>query len=181
VVARTHLTPNTITVIGVFLNGAVAAVIASGNLVLGGVLVILGGLFDVVDGAVARETQTVSRFGAFFDATLDRYSDAVVFLGLLVYFTRTDAGADAIILTYITVVGSLMISYTRARSEVMGLRGDIGFAQRAERIIILAAALIFNHPVWGLWLLAALTHLTALHRIAHVWRLAGGDRPGDNA
>src|SRR5690242_7844625 len=81
IVAKTHLTPNTLTVLGLFLNVAVAAVIASGNMVLGGVMVLLGGGFDVLDGAVARETQQTSKFGAFLDSTLDRYSEAIVFGG----------------------------------------------------------------------------------------------------
>jgi phosphatidylglycerophosphate synthase len=170
IVAKTHLTPNALTVLGVLLNTAVAAVIASGNLVVGGVMVLLGGGFDVLDGAVARETKQTSAFGGFLDSTLDRYSEAIVFGGLLLYFTSTDAGTTAILLTYITVVGSLMISYTRAKAEGLGTRGDVGFAQRLERVLILAAALLISQPVWGVWALAILTQLTALHRIWHVWR-----------
>ncbi|RIK36708.1 MAG: CDP-alcohol phosphatidyltransferase family protein [Chloroflexi bacterium] len=169
-VARTGLTPNRLTAIGLLLNVFVAAVIASGNLILGGFLVVAGGLFDVVDGAVARETQRTSRFGGFFDATIDRYSEAVIFAGLLVHFTRTGAGSDAILLTYAVIVGSLMISYTRARAETIGLRGDVGIAQRFERVAILALALAFNQPVWGLWILAILSHVTVLQRIWHVWK-----------
>jgi CDP-diacylglycerol--glycerol-3-phosphate 3-phosphatidyltransferase len=170
VVARTGLTPNMLTAIGLVLNVAVAAVIASGNLVLGAFLVVAGGLFDVVDGAVARETNTTSRFGGFFDATIDRYSEAVIFGGLLIYFTTTDAGTTPILLTYITIVGSLMISYTRARAELLGLRGDVGFAQRLERVAILALALVFSRPVWGLWILAILCQITVLQRVWHVWK-----------
>lgn len=173
IVARTGLTPNRLTVIGLALNVAVAAVIASGNLVLGGFLVVAGGLFDVVDGAVARETNRTSRFGQFFDATMDRYSEAVIFGGLLIHFTRTDAGKTAILLTYATIVGSLLISYTRARAETIGLRGDVGFAQRLERVAILALALAFSRPVWGLWALAILSHVTVVQRIWHVWKHAG--------
>ncbi|HUG15959.1 MAG TPA: CDP-alcohol phosphatidyltransferase family protein [Thermomicrobiales bacterium] len=179
IVARTHLTPNAITIIGLGLNVGVAAVIATGNLVLGGVLVLLAGGFDALDGAVARVTGQTSDFGGFLDSTLDRYSEAVVFGGLLVYLTRTDAGTVPIVLTYVTIVGSLMISYSRSRAEAIGIRGDIGFAQRLERVIILAIALIVSQPVWGLWVLAIATQLTALHRILHVWRVTrqpGGER-----
>jgi CDP-diacylglycerol--glycerol-3-phosphate 3-phosphatidyltransferase len=177
IVAKTHLTPNTLTVLGLFLNVAVAAVIASGNMVLGGVMVLLGGGFDVLDGAVARETQQTSKFGAFLDSTLDRYSEAIVFGGLLLYFTRNGGGTTAILLTYATIVGSLMISYTRAKAEGLGTRGDVGFAQRLERVLILAAALFVSQPVWGVAALAVLTHLTAFHRIWHVWRFVNHPRP----
>lgn len=170
IVARTGLSPNMLTILGLLLNVAVAGVIASGNLILGGVLVILGGGFDILDGAVARATQQTSAFGGFLDSTLDRYSEAVVFGGLLLHFTRTDAGSWPIALTYATVVGSLIISYTRARAEALGMRGDVGFAQRLERVLILAAALLLNQPVWGVALLAVLTQLTTVHRIVHVWR-----------
>lgn len=170
IVAKTHLTPNTLTVIGLLFNVVVAAVIASGNLVLGGVLVLLAGGFDVLDGAVARETQQTSAFGGFLDSTLDRYSEAIVFGGLLLHFTRADAGTLPILLTYATIVGSLMISYTRAKAEGLGTRGDVGFAQRLERVIILAAALLVSRPDLGVWALAILTQITALHRIWHVWR-----------
>src|SRR3954447_17794961 len=92
IVAKTHLTPNALTVLGLLLNAAVAAVIASGNLKLGGILVLLAGGFDVLDGAVARATQQTSTFGSFLDSTLDRYSEACIFAGLLIHLTRTDAG-----------------------------------------------------------------------------------------
>jgi CDP-diacylglycerol--glycerol-3-phosphate 3-phosphatidyltransferase len=179
VVARTGLTPNRLTGIGLLLNIVVAAVIASGNLILGGFLIVAGGLFDVVDGAVARETNQTSRFGGFFDATIDRYSEAVIFGGLLIYFTSTDADDVAIWLTYITIVGSLMISYTRARAEILGLRGDVGLAQRMERVAILALSLVFSQPVWGLWILAILTQLTVLQRVWHVWKNAGTRTNGE--
>ena len=169
IVAKTHLTPNAITIIGLILNVGVAAVIASGNLVLGGVLVLLAGGFDALDGAVARATGKTSQFGGFLDSTLDRYSEAVVFAGLLIHLTRTDAGTIPVLLTYVTIVGSLMISYTRSKAEAIGIRGDVGIAQRLERIIILALALLVSEPVWGLWVLAILTQITALHRILHVW------------
>lgn len=169
VVARTRISPNALTGAGLLLNVGVAAVIASGNLVLGGILVLVAGAFDALDGAVARATGQTSAFGGFLDSTVDRYSEAVVFAGLLIYLTRTDAGTIPVLLTYATIVGSLMISYTRSRAEAIGIRGDVGIAQRLERVVILAAALLFSQPVWGLWLLAILTHVTAVHRIAHVW------------
>jgi CDP-diacylglycerol---glycerol-3-phosphate 3-phosphatidyltransferase len=176
IVAKTQLTPNAITIIGLGLNVGVAAVIASGNLLLGGIFVLLAGGFDALDGAVACVTGQTSEFGGFLDSTLDRYSEAVVFGGLLIYLTRTDAGTIPIVLTYITIVGSLMISYSRSKAEAIGIRGDIGFAQRLERLIILAIALIISQPIWGLWILAIATQVTALHRILYVWQVTR--RPG---
>lgn len=170
IVARTHLSPNAITVIGLILNLIVATIIANGNLMLGGLMLLLAGAFDVVDGAVARATNQVSKFGSFFDSTIDRYADAVILGGVLVHLTRTDAGTVPILLTFITLVGSLMISYTRSRAEALGIRGDVGFAQRAERVIILSVALLISQPVYGLWVLAILTQFTVLQRILHVWR-----------
>ncbi len=179
VVAKTNLSPNAITVIGLFLNLAVAAVIANGNLLIGGILLLFAGGFDVVDGAVARATGQVSRFGSFFDSTIDRYADAVVLGGVLLYFINEDAGTWPIMLVFITVVGSLMISYTRSKAESLGLKGDVGFAQRAERVIILSAGLIFGYPAWAIGILAILTQVTVLQRMFHVWRELQDANPGD--
>lgn len=178
IVARTNLTPNALTFIGLALNFVVAAVIASGNLVLGGVLLLLAGGWDALDGAVARATNQITRFGAFLDSTFDRYSDAVVLGGVLVYFTTTDAGTAPILLTYIAIVGSLIISYVRAKAELIGIRGNVGFAQRLERVIILAVALLFSRPEWGMWVLAVITQITAAHRLLHVWRVMKTEEPG---
>jgi CDP-diacylglycerol--glycerol-3-phosphate 3-phosphatidyltransferase len=164
-----------LTVLGLLLNAGVAAVIASGNLVLGGVLVLVAGGFDALDGAVARATGQSSRFGGFLDSTIDRYSEAVVFAGLLIYLTETEAGTVPILLTYATIVGSLMISYSRAKAEQIGIKGDVGFAQRLERVIILAFFLLISEPVWGLWILAIATQITALHRVLHVWNVTRQD------
>jgi CDP-diacylglycerol--glycerol-3-phosphate 3-phosphatidyltransferase len=164
-----------LTVLGLLLNAGVAAVIASGNLVLGGVLVLVAGGFDALDGAVARATGQSSRFGGFLDSTIDRYSEAVVFAGLLIYLTETEAGTVPILLTYVTIVGSLMISYSRAKAEQLGIKGDVGFAQRLERVIILAFFLLISEPVWGLWILAITTQVTALHRVLHVWNVTRQD------
>jgi len=170
IVAKTNLSPNAITIIGLVLNFVVAAVISTGNLLLGGALLLVAGGFDVIDGAVARATNQVSRFGSFFDSTMDRYADAVILGGVLLYFINEDSGTWAIMLTFITLVGSLMISYTRSKAESIDLRGDVGFAQRAERVIILAAGLLLGYPVWAIGVLAVLTQFTVLQRIIHVWR-----------
>lgn len=175
IVARTNISPNALTFIGLGLNFVVAAVIASGNLILGGVLLLLSGGWDALDGAVARATNKTSRFGEFLDSSFDRYSDAIVLGGVLLYFTRTDAGTTPILLTYIAIVGSLITSYMRAKAELVGIQGNVGFAQRLERVVILAVALIASRPEWGMWILAVLTQVTAAQRLLHVWRVMKSD------
>jgi CDP-diacylglycerol--glycerol-3-phosphate 3-phosphatidyltransferase len=175
VLARTNLSPNAFTIIGFFLNLIVALVIASGSLVLGGVLALLAGGFDLLDGAVARATNQVTRFGGFLDSTLDRYSEAALYFGVLVYLLRSGSSQTAIFLVFATLLGSLMVSYTRARAEAAGLRADVGIFPRAERVILLAIFLVVQKPVWALWILALLTNLTALQRIVHVWQTTRQD------
>ena len=172
VVARTGISPNALTVIGVLLNAVVAAIIASGALTLGGVLLLVASAFDVLDGAVARVTGTTSRLGGFLDSTLDRYSEVVVYVGVLIYLLGTDDGDLGAILVLLSASGALLISYARARAEAAGYSATVGFAARTERVILLALCLIIGHPLWALWVLAIVTHLTALTRIVHVWRLA---------
>lgn len=168
--AQTRLSPNAFTVIGLFLNIIVAAIIGSGNLVVGGIMALVAGAFDMLDGAVARVTGKITRFGGFFDSTLDRYSESIVYFGLLFYLLETDAGTTAIALLFAAIVGSLMVSYTRARAEAASIDAEVGLFARPERIILLAILLIFGQPVIALWILAVVTNFTTLQRILHVWR-----------
>jgi CDP-diacylglycerol--glycerol-3-phosphate 3-phosphatidyltransferase len=170
VVAGWGLSPNTLTLIGLLLNVIVAAVIALGHPWAGGVLLLLASAFDMLDGAVARASDAVTRFGGFFDSTLDRYSEIVVFLGLLVYLLGTPEARVGSLLVFAAAVGSLMISYARARAEAAGYAASVGVLPRPERVILLAISLLVGHPLWALWVLAILTHVTAAMRIAHVWR-----------
>lgn len=171
-VARTGISPNALTVIGVLLNGVVAAIIAAGEIRLGGVLLLFASAFDVLDGAVARAKGIVSRLGGFLDSTLDRYSEVVVYVGVLIYMLGTDDDDLGAILVLLSASGALLISYARARAESAGYTATVGFAARTERVILLALALIIARPLWALWVLAIATHLTALVRIVHVWRTA---------
>jgi CDP-diacylglycerol---glycerol-3-phosphate 3-phosphatidyltransferase len=175
VLARTHLSPNTFTAIGLVLNVVVAVIIASGNLVIGGIMALVAGVFDMFDGAVARVTGKVTRFGGFFDSTIDRYSEAIVYLGLLIYLLDIEAGTTAIVLLFATIIGSLMVSYSRARAEAAGVNAEVGWFARPERIIVLAALLVLNQPVLALWILAIVTNFTTLQRIVHVWRSTRDD------
>ena len=168
--ARTRLSPNAFTLIGLLLNIVVAAIIASGNLVLGGIMALVAGAFDMLDGAVARSTGQVTKFGGFFDSTLDRYSESIVYFGLLIYLMNDDAGTTAVALLVAAIVGSLMVSYSRARAEAAGVDAEVGIFARPERVILLAILLIFDQPVIALWILAIVTNFTTMQRIFHVWR-----------
>ncbi len=171
-IAGLGLTANTLTILGLLLNIGVAAVIATGHPRVGGVFLLVASAFDMLDGAVARATGTTSKFGGFLDSTLDRYSEAVVLGGVLIYLLGTDDWKLGSILVFASVVGSLMISYSRARAEAIGYKASVGLVARPERVILLAICLVIGQPLWALWALAILTQVTALTRIAHVWRLA---------
>ncbi|MCM8745390.1 CDP-alcohol phosphatidyltransferase family protein [Thermomicrobium sp. CFH 73360] len=170
--ARTGLTPNQLTVMGLVLNGVVGWVAAEGRLQLAGVLLIVAGAFDMLDGAVARATGRVTRFGGVLDSVLDRYAEAFVLGGLLIWIVRTELGAVPVLLCYATIVGSILVSYVRARAEGAGIALTQGFFARPERIVVLALGLLLDRPIWVLWLLAVATNLTVLQRLWLVRRAA---------
>jgi CDP-diacylglycerol---glycerol-3-phosphate 3-phosphatidyltransferase len=170
--ARLGLTPNTVTAVGLVLNFLVAVIIARGSLQLGGVALLVASGFDMIDGAVARASGTVTKFGGFLDSTLDRYSEAVVFGGVLIYVLGTDDFLAGAILVFAATAGSLLISYARARAEAAGFKASVGLLARPERVLVLAVGLLTGQVIAALWILAIGTHLTVLTRIAHVWRLS---------
>lgn len=182
--ARLGVTPNTLTLIGLLLSILTAVVIAQGYLVAGGLLVLFAGIFDMFDGAMARVCNTATTFGAFFDSTLDRYSESIILLGMLVYALQRPDLHDLfwpfaheqfwmITVIYIAVVGSLMVSYTKARAEGLGLECKTGLLARPERVVILALGLLSGTSIWALALLAVFSQVTAIERIVHVWRITG--------
>ncbi len=173
-IAQTGVSPNAVTVTGLALNAGVAWVLAQGHMRVGGLLVALAGLFDALDGTLARLTGQKSRFGAFLDSFVDRLCEAALYLGLLVFYTRRGARQE-IVLIYATVVGSLLISYARARAEGLGLECKVGLLTRMERAAILALALLLDRMSIALWVLAVLTNFTALQRAYHVWRATRGN------
>ena len=166
---RLGVTPNALTVFGALMSLAVGVLGATGNLMLAGLLLLGSGLLDGLDGALARRIGITSKFGAFLDSTLDRYAEAFVLLGILIY-----AGDRGLVLevrlVYITLVGSLLISYTRARAEGLGIDCKVGLLTRMERFLIIVAMLILQQITIGLVILSILTHVTAVQRIVHVWR-----------
>jgi CDP-diacylglycerol--glycerol-3-phosphate 3-phosphatidyltransferase len=171
--ARTGVSPNVLTTFGCLMNFGVAAVIGLGYLNVGGLLILVAGAFDMLDGALARAAKRTTTFGAFLDSTLDRYSEAAIFLGVFVE-AALRADLEVQLLTYAAAIGSLMVSYARARAEGLGLRSSVGIFQRPERVILLGLGLIFGFEVYALWVLAILTNVTALHRILHVRNLTEG-------
>ncbi|MCL0103091.1 CDP-alcohol phosphatidyltransferase family protein [Dehalococcoidia bacterium] len=178
--ARTGISPNALTITGFLLNALVAGVLAGGYLFLGGFLVLFAGWFDMLDGALARISGKSTRFGTLLDSTVDRFSEAVVFLGLLVFYLAQGATLE-ILLIYFTIVGSIMVSYVRARAEGLGLRSEVGLFARPERVILLALGLLPSRisPVAllvVLWILAVGTMITVLHRLIHTWRQMKDDR-----
>jgi CDP-diacylglycerol--glycerol-3-phosphate 3-phosphatidyltransferase len=161
-----------------------AVVIAQGFLVAGGVLVLFAGIFDMFDGAMARVSNTATTFGAFFDSTLDRYSESIILLGLLFYALQRPDLHDIfwpfafeqqwmIAVIYIAVVGSLMVSYTKARAEGLGFECKTGLLARPERVIILAIGLFSGTSIWAVALLAIFSQVTAIERVVYVWRITG--------
>lgn len=165
----TGVSPNVLTLIGFGLTGVVALVLATGNLFVGGLLLIFAALFDTLDGALARSTDQVTRFGAFLDSTLDRYSEAVTLLGLMIFYSSRPDDAVYVLLLAFTLVGSFMVSYTRARAEAVGIECREGLFQRTERIAVLIVGLLTGWMAPVLWILAIFTNFTALQRVFDVY------------
>jgi CDP-diacylglycerol--glycerol-3-phosphate 3-phosphatidyltransferase len=177
VVAKTGLTPNGATICGLVVNIGVAFVLATGRFGLGGLLLLIAAPFDMLDGALARAQGSGSKFGAFLDSTLDRYSEVILFFGLLWHIQRDPYRTDMrTILVYLCATGSLLISYARARAEALGYNNEVGLLARPERVVGLGAFLLFGWTDAILWILAILTQITAIQRIIHVWIV---DRQGE--
>jgi len=172
------LTPNILTLVGFGLTVAVATVLASGQLVLGGWLLIAAALFDTLDGAVARVSGKTTRFGAFLDSVMDRYAEAVTLLAIAAYYLTQPAPQLPVMLVFFALIGSLMVSYARARAESLDIECQDGFFQRTERIVVLIVGLIFGWLVPALWILAIGANLTAIQRLVNVYRNTyGTERP----
>jgi archaetidylinositol phosphate synthase len=165
-IANRRLNPSVITLSGFGLSVLAATMFASGNLIFASFALLIASFLDVIDGAVARLSNRVTPFGGFLDSVSDRYSDAVILAGIALYLK------DHYILIFIVLVGSLLVSYTRARAEKEIEKCDVGVGERAERLVIIIASTLIEAMVpglnalyWGLVLLAGLTHLTVAERI----------------
>src|SRR5437867_5634032 len=169
--ALSRIHPNVLTFLGLVINTWAAVLFAAGSFPTAGLVVILAGLFDMVDGRVARETNRVTRFGGFFDSVLDRYSDLALFMGLLVYYATINR-FFYIVLTAIVMTGSVMVSYTRARAEVTIPKCKVGFLERPERVVLIIIGALFDRMAPVLWVIAVLSNLTVIHRMIYTWQEA---------
>lgn len=172
---RLGLMPNTITILGLVGNTAGAIFLARGQMTLGGILILLMGPIDGLDGTMARLRGMAGKFGAFVDSVTDRYSELVIFAGLLYYFVQ-QGDQLATLLVYAAAAGSVLVSYIRARGQSLGWDTKIGILTRVERYLVLAPSLIFKFPLVGLWIIAIFANLTALQRIIDIRRQAYQDQ-----
>ena len=160
--------PNVLTLIGLVVNGVAAWILASGEFLYAGLVILCGAVFDLTDGAVARSANKVTRFGAFLDSVMDRYSDLILLTGLLVHYARIDR-FSYIVLTAVVMIGSVLVSYSRARSENLIDACKVGFLERPERIVLLIIGSLFDRMAAVLWVMAVLSNLTVVQRIVHTW------------
>ena len=165
--ARIH--PNVLTFIGLLINIWAAILLGQGNFRAAGYVIIGAGIFDMVDGRVARETNQVTRFGGFFDSVLDRYSDLALLMGLLVYYGNINRPLY-VVLTAIVMTASVMISYTRARAENEIPTCKVGFLERPERVVLLIIGALFDRMAPVLWVIAVMGNLTVVHRMMYTFQ-----------
>jgi len=168
---RLGLMPNTVTILGLLGNVIGAYLIARGYLTVGGIVVLLMGPVDALDGTMARLRGMAGNFGAFVDSVTDRYSELVIFAGLLYYFVQ-QGNQTAILLVFASAAGSVLVSYIRSRGQSLGWDTKVGILTRMERYLVLAPAIILNYPVVGLWIIAVFSNLTAIQRIIDIRRQA---------
>jgi CDP-diacylglycerol--glycerol-3-phosphate 3-phosphatidyltransferase len=169
--ALSKINPNVLTFLGLLINMAAAAVLAAGHFRTAGLVIIFAGLFDMVDGRVARATNQVTRFGGFFDSVLDRYSDLALLVGLLVYYGTVNR-PSYVVLTAVAMTASVMISYTRTRAENIIPACKVGFLERPERIVLLILGALFDRMAPVLWIIAVLGNVTVVHRMIFTYQEA---------
>jgi archaetidylinositol phosphate synthase len=174
ILSKTGVTPNTLTVTGFLVSVAAGVLIATEYFLAGGLVVLFAGVFDLVDGPVARVTGKTTKFGGFLDSTLDRLSEAAVLAGILAYYAYHEGTWESL-LAYATLVGSIMVSYLRARAEGLGVKCEVGIFTRAERVIVMSIGLIVGQwvdlaiPIM-LGIITALAFATVMQRLIHVQR-----------
>ena len=173
ILSRIGITPNALTLIGLAVSIVAAYVVATGHFFIGGLVVLFAGLFDLLDGALANFNKQATIFGAILDSTVDRISEAAIFCGLLFYFMSTGSNLE-IILIFVVVVGSFLVSYVRARAEGLGLKCQVGWFTRAERIVVLTIGLLLNQVLVILWILAVLVYVTVFQRLHYLRKTQKG-------
>ena len=168
---RLGITANIITVAGLAVNVLASVLIGAGDLIFGGLVLLIGAPMDALDGALARLSGSSSPFGAFLDSVTDRYAELFLFAGLLIHFLNI-GDITACILVFISAAGSVLVSYIKARAESLGYECKVGLLSRVGRMVVLIPGLIFNIPMVSLWILAIFTHVTALQRFLYVQKQA---------
>jgi CDP-diacylglycerol--glycerol-3-phosphate 3-phosphatidyltransferase len=172
------ITPNMLTIFGLVITAVGAALVALGHLFVGGLVLWFAGLFDILDGALARASGKVYRYGAFLDSTVDRYSEGLVYMGLLIYFLGKRSSLEPILILA-ALAGSFLVSYVRARAQSLGFTCDVGILARPERVVIIVAGLLlesiihiagFSPLTLALIILAVGTNFTAVQRVWVVWQ-----------
>jgi CDP-diacylglycerol---glycerol-3-phosphate 3-phosphatidyltransferase len=173
--ALARVSPNVLTFLGLLVNIVAAVLFGYANganqarmFRYAGLIIIASGFFDLVDGRVARASNQVSRFGAFFDSVVDRYSDASQFLGLLVFYAR-GGRFFYLVLAAVVMVSAIMVSYSRARAESLIGSCRVGFMERPERLVLVIIGALFNVMAPVLWVIAVLSTITVIHRIQYTW------------
>lgn len=183
-----NVNPNTFTVWGLIITtaGTIVIVADSSLINLTGALILLGGICDILDGKVARSTGRVTRFGALFDSSIDRYSEVIMFFGIAAYYVRQDSYLLSV-LTFIALGGSTMVSYVRARAEGLGFEAKVGMMQRPERIVFIGSGALLHYPLFeitmfhvqkfpvtlleiAIWFVAIFANFTAIQRLSHVYK-----------
>jgi CDP-diacylglycerol--glycerol-3-phosphate 3-phosphatidyltransferase len=171
--AKTPITPNTLTVCSLLITVVAAVLLVQGYFLIAGFVVLFAGLFDILDGALARSTNRVTKFGGALDSTLDRLAEAVIFIGLLVVYAR-DQAIGEVALVGVALISSLLVSYVRARAEGLGIECQVGIFTRSERIIVLVLGLLFSHfeyvLIGALIIITVLSTITVIQRLFHVWK-----------
>ena len=178
-IASTGINPNLLTFLGMFVNLWAAVLFATGMFRTAAAVIFLAGFIDMLDGQVARRSKRVTAFGAFFDSTLDRYSDMALYMGLLVFYA-VNGRAQYVILAAVATAGSVMVSYARARAESLIPLCKVGFMERPERLVLLILGGTFDRMAPALWVIAVVSTLTVIHRIVYTWQetKAGRTIPG---
>ena len=171
---RSRMNPNVLTFIGLLINIGCAALFGYGRFFAAGLLMIFANLFDMLDGQVARLRGRVTQFGAFFDSALDRYSDIIVYVGIMIFYARDTVAHSTLLvaLTGLALVGSVMVSYSRARAENLIPACKVGFAERPERVVLLIIGALFDRMAPVLCVIAVISNLTVIHRMMYTFQQA---------
>jgi CDP-diacylglycerol---glycerol-3-phosphate 3-phosphatidyltransferase len=168
--AKLRVTPDMLTMLGLAAHGLFAWLIIEGEMFWAGVAVALLSPLDALDGSLARKlNKSQSNFGSFFDSTLDRFAEIILYAGYVIYFANAE-NSWMVAAAYLALTGSLMVSYTRSKAESLGLSCKVGIMSRVERYIIIVVSLVLNLPEYGLVILATGTYITAFQRMYHVWK-----------